>query len=247
MSTNDTELGGERKTFPATSWGLISNLANPAASGHIQGLHDLCARYWKPVYYYIRIAWDKPNEEAKDLTQEFFTFLLEGRALALYAPNRGSFRKYLKLLLRHFLEDQRKAATRLKRAGAVKFVPLTEDVTELEAFLRDPAARDPEEAFDRAWAMTIARRAMERVRERFAATGRETQFRAFEAYDLTPEGERPTYAEVASRLGVKEGDVRNYLFAVRDAVRAEVRNELAIVTRDESEADEEWADLFRSP
>ena len=37
----------------------------------------LVAAYWKPVYKYLRIRWQRSDEDAKDLTQEFFTRLIE--------------------------------------------------------------------------------------------------------------------------------------------------------------------------
>jgi hypothetical protein len=42
-----------------------------------RALEVLIAAYWKPVYKYIRLRWEKDNEQAKDLTQEFFFHLLE--------------------------------------------------------------------------------------------------------------------------------------------------------------------------
>jgi DNA-directed RNA polymerase specialized sigma24 family protein len=51
------------------------------------GSHDLKERqrayeslilaYWKPVYKTVRLKWNKSNEDAKDLTQAFFTRAME--------------------------------------------------------------------------------------------------------------------------------------------------------------------------
>src|SRR5258706_11610025 len=98
MNAGDTSLGGDHKRFPETTWSLVSKLRTPGEGPDRAGLETLCHRYWKPVYRYVRMAWAKSNDEAKDLVQAFFLWLLEGDALAKYEPGRGSFRGYLKLL-----------------------------------------------------------------------------------------------------------------------------------------------------
>ncbi len=243
--TGDTSLGGSQGRFPATELGLFSRLRGGAEEEARQSLETLCRRYWKPVYRYVRIAWAKSNEDAKDLTQAFFAWLLEGDSLKRYAPDRGSFRGFLKLLLSGFLGKQERALARLKRGGGVKILAL-DDESILKENLSDPQAADPEEAFDREWLRTLVRHAVDRVREHFAATGRSVQFRAYEEYELAPDAEPPRYSDVAARLGVAEDDVRFYLSAVREAVTVELRAELMQTTMDRDGLEEEWNALFGS-
>jgi RNA polymerase sigma-70 factor (ECF subfamily) len=202
-----------------------------------QALEALCRRYWKPVYHYLRTVLARSNDDAKDLTQAFFLSLLEGGALQKYDRALGSFRKFLKVLLGGFTSDHDKAVQRLKRGGGKKIV----NFEELDDTLSG-GATDPEQAFNQAWAKQMAREAIDRVRRRFASTGREKQFEVFDAYDLR--GDKSTYSELAQRLGLKEADVRNYLFAVREAVRIEIRQELSELTEGERDIDEEWNALF---
>jgi RNA polymerase sigma-70 factor (ECF subfamily) len=231
----DTSLGGDRGAFPETAWSVVARLGTPGS--YREAIERLCTRYWKPVYRYIRLAWAKSNEDAKDLAQAFFTWILEDEVLRKYAPERGGFRRYLKVVLKGFLGHQEEARQRLKRGGGVKIVAL-------ETAVDEPVAEpDPEKAFDQAWLNDVVRQSMDRVREAFASSGRGNQWKAFEAYDLTA-GEPPTYAELAARLDVKATDVRNWLFAVREAVRDAIRAELAETTSSESELDDEWRELF---
>ena len=58
-SGGDTTLGGGDKVFPETTLGFSGGLRNPAAADYGRALETLCARYWKPVYSYLRIAWAK--------------------------------------------------------------------------------------------------------------------------------------------------------------------------------------------
>ena len=100
MKSGDTTLGGGAKAFPETSLGFAGALKKPDELS----LETLSRRYWKPVYSFIRVGWAKSNEDAKDLAQEFFLWLLEGEALKRYDVARGGFRSFLKALLRRFVE-----------------------------------------------------------------------------------------------------------------------------------------------
>jgi RNA polymerase sigma-70 factor (ECF subfamily) len=235
----DTELGA--REFPVTSWSLVAGMNDSSTGARRQALESLCHRYWKPVYHYVRRAWSKAAEDAKDLTQAFFLQIMEGDALRRYAPERGGFRTYLKVLLRGFAADQHDAMTALKRGGAARILTLDAPEASLRDLVPDGQTVAPEELFDRSWKKEILERAVERTREWFASAGRERQFRAFEAYDLKA---GRTYAEVASELGISESDVRNYLFAVRERLRGEIRAELSQTVAAPGELEDEWRALF---
>jgi hypothetical protein len=112
--------------------------------------------------------------------------------------------------------------------------------------LRDHASLDPDREFDAAWRVEIMRRAVAVVRKRLLDDGREAKFRIFEAYDLGTTAGAPTYAELGARFGVKPSDVQNYLSAVREEVRTEIRRELSETTSSREELEEEWNAFFTS-
>jgi RNA polymerase sigma-70 factor (ECF subfamily) len=240
MPIGETSTGGAQKGFPQTVWDLVSRAQSPTAQVRRGGLEEFFRRYWKPVYHHIRVAWDKPNEEAKDLTQAFFLWIFEDDALKRYAPERASFRAYLKSLLRHFVQDPDKALYRLKRGGGVRIVSLDGEIRPLKGVLEDAQGADPERVFDHAWRVALMEHAVERVRERFRSGEKAPAFRVFEAYDLALPGERPTYAALAKRLGLSESDVHHALSAVRAEVRSEIRAELARMTATPEQLEEEW-------
>jgi RNA polymerase sigma factor (sigma-70 family) len=192
------------------------------------------------------MAWSKSNDDAKELTQAFLLWLMEGDTLERYEPGRASFRTYLKSLLRHFLQHQDEALRRLKRGGHVEIFSLSDDQARFPDLLPDPKGATPEEAFDQAWLAELLFRALGRVRERWLNGGAaaERQFKVFECYDLIPPSERPTYAELAQRFGIKATDVQNYLFTVREAVRSELRAEVGRTTSGEDSLRDEWNGLF---
>src|SRR5690242_3501359 len=77
MRGSETTLGGQDRHFPETTIGFLSLLRRRTDEGRRAALEMLCARYWKPVYAYIRAGWSKSNDDAKDLTQSFFLWIQE--------------------------------------------------------------------------------------------------------------------------------------------------------------------------
>lgn len=205
------------------------------------GLETLSRRYARPIYFYLRVARARSREDAKDLAQSFFLWLMEKNVLQRYDPRRGSFRNYLKGLLHHFMMNVERKEKRLKRGGASKRLPLS-----LDGELVDDSAKgnDPEEIFDRAWKEKVLERALERARRHFVSKGRAGYLDTFDAYYRSRSERPPTYGEVAARLKLKGSDVRNHLFTVRDRLRTEIFRELADTVGNMAELQEEWNALF---
>jgi RNA polymerase sigma-70 factor (ECF subfamily) len=222
MNSRDTSLGGAEARFPETATGVGADS------------EALARLYWKPVYAYVRLAWAKSNEDAKDLTQAFFLWLFEDRALDGYDSTRGGFRPYLKVLLRRFVGHQDRALNALRRGGSARRL-------DLDGTLPVLASResDPEAAFERVCLEEVLNGALETVRRRLTAVGREGDYRVYEAYVLAPEQDRPTYAELARTSNLTEKDVDRILAAVRADVRQAARDALA---RDAGtgSVDDEW-------
>jgi RNA polymerase sigma factor (sigma-70 family) len=223
MSDADTALGGSRRDFPSTCWTLIRQ----AKGADREPLQRLIQLYWKPAYHYVRAAGRKGVEEAKDLVQDFFARLLERKDWERLDPERGSFRGFLKRALKNFMIDAaRHDEARRPRGGALLF-PFEEcrDLT-LEA------GASPDDVFDREWIHELLRVSIRELEERFRAEGAPQVFEIFRLYCLGGGGgttrfikggaapdEAPTYAEVAAKLGLREGDVRKRLSRARAILR----------------------------
>ncbi len=63
-------------TFPLTRWSQVLAIQKDGEGRAEKALADLCQDYWSPLYAFIRRAGYRP-EDAEDLTQGFFTFLIE--------------------------------------------------------------------------------------------------------------------------------------------------------------------------
>lgn len=242
MRSGDTSLGGPAVDFAKTAWSLVERARDAAPEVRQGGLEDLCRSYWKPVYHYLRVAWAKSNEDAKDLAQAFFLWLTDGQALKRYAPERGGFRTFLKALLRHFVQHHDEALDRLKRGGGKVILRLDDDGA---LTVHDPATATPEEVFEREWRRTLMAAAVERVRRRLAAGAASVKFRVFEEYYLNgaPDA-RPTYAGIAGPLGLTEGEVKHHLADVRNDVRSEIRAQLAETVSRPDDLEDEWNAFF---
>ena len=103
----------------------------------------------------------------RDLTQAFFTSLLERRDFEQLTRERGRFRAFLLASLKHFLANDFARRRTLKRGGGVAPVSLSFDHAE-ERYAREPAdVTTPEMLYERRWALTV----IERVSPRFATNG----------------------------------------------------------------------------
>jgi RNA polymerase sigma factor (sigma-70 family) len=219
---------------------MVSGLKQFQGTRWQEALETLCQRYWKPVYLYLRIAAAKSNEDAKDLSQAFFAWLIEGHALGRYDAERGSFRQFLKVLLRRFLSHQEESMGALKRGGGSVRIPLDAVLPTLEG-----AETDPEMLFEQAWRTEVMNQARDRLRDRLTRDGDSQAFQIYEEYVLAPAIERPTYAALAERLKIREQDVKACLIRVRRRLQSEIRSDLARLAPGQGELEEEWNALFR--
>ncbi len=216
--------------FPATRASLVADLSAGAPDVRDRARARVVETYWKPVYKYLRLRWRLQPEDAEDLTQGFFASALERGWLERYDAERARFRTWLRLGVDGHAANQRKAASRLKRGGAIAHVPVDFESAEAEVLRADaPAPGDPEELFRREWVRSLFALAVEDLRAKLDGTGRTAAWRAFERYDLDgpPPGGKLTYADLARDLEVPVTKVTNDLHAARRAFRECVLARLA--------------------
>jgi len=218
----DTGIGGPVGRFPSTQLSLL----DAATTGLLnEALDRVIALYWKPVYRYIRIKFHKNNEDAKDLTQSFFTTALQRDFFARFDPAKAAFRTYLRMAVERFAANEHAAAHRQKRGGDLEFVPVDDQTISSE-----PA----ELVYEREWQRQLFALAIDDLRAHCELSGKQLQLRMFEAYDLA-ESDRPSYGELAARHGIPETSVTNHLAWTRRTLRALVTERLRGVTSGETE------------
>lgn len=235
MASMETELGGDDVRFRPTLWGTILRARDAGGEEARAALGRLADRYWKPLYFFLRRQ-GHDVETAKDLVQGFFERILEKDDLKGVAPEKGRFRNWLLVALRHFVADEQERARALKRGGG----RAPADFAEAERVLA--ASTDPADVlFVRAWATELLDRCLLRLRVEWDSKGRAGDFDAL-ARHLS--GATGTYKETADRLGVPEHEVKNRLHAMRKRLREFLREEVMESLDDPSQVDQEIADLF---
>ena len=68
------------EVFPSTVWMRVELAGDQTQPRSREALAELCQTYWHPVYAFIRRKGNDPDRAA-DLTQGFFTLLIETGAL----------------------------------------------------------------------------------------------------------------------------------------------------------------------
>jgi len=232
----DTSMGGARHQFPLTRWSVIEGARSAEPEQRQRALDVLVSGYWKPVYKYIRLHWGKQNEEAKDLTQDFFARLIEKQLLNRFDPAKARLRTYLRVCVDGLVMNSDKAAQRQKRGGDVALLPLDFESAEGEC-MQLPVARPggPEEFFAKEFARSLFGLAVDRLRNECQAKGKALHFQLIELYDIEEGGKDLTYEEVALRFGLKATDVTNYLSYARKELRRIVLEQLRTMTASEEE------------
>ena len=233
MAEKDTAIqqGGSR--FPATAWSLLSRLRDPKDPRVQEYLNRMIEMYWRPIYKYVRIAWKRTNEDAKDLTQAFFIHVLEGDLLARADPDRGNFRKLLLTSLRNFLANEARAGQAQKRGGGKVIISLDVRLDEGGT----PDSGDPQEAFESQW----ARELLERAIDKLSRTVRPPVFSAFKRFHL----EDAPVKDIAKELKATEAQVGHYIQDARTVLRRLVMDEILEYVHDDTEIARELDELFK--
>jgi RNA polymerase sigma-70 factor (ECF subfamily) len=202
-----------------------------------EALEKLCRAYWYPLYAYVRRQGYGPND-AQDLTQGFFTRLLQKNYLAQADRQKGRFRSFLLATLKHFLSDERDKAKAQKRGGGQALISLDEQTAENRYRVEPPDVMSAEKLFERRWALTLLEQARARLREEYVAVGK-TEF--YDELKILETGEKSmvTYAELAVRLGTTESAIKSAVPRLRRRYAELVREEVAHTVNSPSEIDEE--------
>ncbi len=240
---NDTAIGGAQRSFQSTLWTVVLAAKYPSSPDRREALQKLIETYWKPVYLFIRRR-GNDREASKDLAQGFFAALLERQFLQYVQRDRGKFRTFLLTALEHFMADEHDRAQALKRGGGRSAFSLDFASAEGEVG-SEPAAPDSlDRGFRRDWALKVMSQALQAVKREFAESGRAQEFEALRLHLSFAAKEAPSYAEVASALGVGEGDVRNRIHRTRARYREAILGVIRSYTETDDDAREELRDLM---
>ena len=215
--------------FNPTSWSLILK----ASAGHSGELAEFCRRYWHPLYAYARRAGQGP-EDAQDLSQGFFAYLLEKEDVLQKADaEKGKFRNFLLTLFKRYMQNEWQRGQAKKRGGDQVQV----DYEDAEFCLSDVKELGPDDAYQRAWALTLLEQAMDELEGRFMARGDVERWNLMKPY-LNGDSEAGL-REGADLLGITENAFTVAIHRLRRDFSKVLRKLVADTLNDPSEVQEE--------
>jgi RNA polymerase sigma factor (sigma-70 family) len=235
--------------FPPTRRSVIDAARSIDTEERERALEALCGAYWRPVYKYVRLRWNRPPEDAQDLTQGFFADLLERELLDKFDPAKSRLRTYLRLCVDSFVMNAEKAARRQKRGGHLVHLALdfAGAESELGATVIDasaiPSPESLEEFFEKEWIRSLFALAVEELRKLCEARERERTFRLFEAYDLEA-NDSISYEQLAQEYAIPVTDVTNALAWARREFRRIALEGLREISGSEEEYQREAKAVF---
>jgi RNA polymerase sigma-70 factor (ECF subfamily) len=233
---------GRTGQFASTHWSLVLRAADSQSTQSPEALEQFCAAYWYPLYVYVRCRGYGP-EEASDLTQEFFSRLLQKKWLREADPSRGRLRTFLLTAMMHFLVNEWHQAQTVKRGGGRTCIAL--DALEAEErFALEPRDHTtPSALFDRRWALTLIGRAQDRLRDEQLAAGAGARFALLEP-TLAGERTEAGYLALAARFAVSEGTVKSWVSRLRRRFRELLLDEIAQTLDENQDPEAELKELF---
>jgi len=242
-----TEMGGLRETFLTTHWSLIEGVQKQQDPDRaVIGL--LLARYWKPVYCYLRRK-GFGNEQAKDLTQGFLHEVVLNRHLVERAdPAKGSFRSLLLHCLRQYVIDERRRETALRQIPKEKLVSL--DMADPPELPEAASLLDPDESFNYAWKADLLERVLGEVKESYVNRGMETHWRLFHDRVLQPvlqDCHPLSLKELCTQHGIEdEAKASHMLDTVKQRFHEVLRRHVRQTVASNEDVEEELGEIVRS-
>ena len=229
--------------FLTTRWSVVLSCADSGIESNAahDALSELCKTYWRPIFAYLcRRGYS--TQDAEDLTQDFFSSLLEGPLLKRADPERGRFRSLLLKALQDFLGHAYEKSRANKRGGDMKFVSWDDWMAEAPSQLSFSAQAlnswSPEQLFDLRWAATVVEQALRRLREECQSRGRLRLFETLSPY-LTTEREDVSYQSLATTLGITESAIKKQLHNLRRRYRWLLYDEVEQTVENPSEVEGE--------
>ena len=229
--------------FSTTRWSVVLSCADSGIESVAarDALSELCKTYWRPIFAYLcRRGYS--TQDAEDLTQDFFSSLLQGPLLKRAEPERGRFRSLLLKALQDLLGHAAEKLEARKRGGGVKFVSWDDWMAEAPSQLSISAhalnSWSPEQLFDLRWAATVVEQALRRLHDECESKRRRRLFETLSLY-LTTERADVSYHNLATTLGITESAVKKQLHNLRRRYRWLIYEEVAQTVEDPREVEGE--------
>lgn len=230
--------------FVTTQWSVVEAAGDASSSSSSEALEQLCRTYWYPVYAHLRRAGQSPHD-AQDLTQAFFARLLARNGLKLADRDRGRFRTFLIVALKRFAANEWHRANTQKRGGGATHLSWDTSMAETRYGQSTEDLLSPDKAYDRQWALTLLREAMERLEEEYNLAGKKADFAKLKP-SLTADRGELDYSALAKSMSSTPGAVRVAVHRIRTRYREIFRETIAATVADPQELEAELRHLLEA-
>lgn len=243
MRPSDDSNAGKAGQFMTTCWSAVLLSGQSQAPGSDRAREEFCQLYWYPLYAFVRRR-GYNADDAKDLTQGFFLFIFDHKALQRVTPTKGKFRSFLLGSLKNYLSNEYQRENAIKRGGKIDFVSVDFSDGE-DRYSREPTdSLTPEKIFDANWALTLLERAIERLKEEYSAQGKATVFETLRPFlDVSGLAPVPSYEVASEKLKVTSAGVKTLIHRFRKRYSEILREAVAQTVTDPGEIDDEIRSL----
>jgi DNA-directed RNA polymerase specialized sigma24 family protein len=234
MSDSDVKAA---PLFLTTHWSVVLHAGREDSPRARDALAELCRNYWFPLYACARKQ-GFDLHSAQDLTQEFFTRLIEKNYLSVADRRRGRFRWFLLTAFKCFLANEWDRSQAQKRGGGKQIVSFDAMDAE-ERYRAEPSDHmSADQLYDKRWASDLLASTHNRLRSEYVGANRLERFEELKAY--LPGGQPSlSQAEVGARLGLTEGTVKQEVFRIRRRFGELLREAVAQTVAHPDEVDDE--------
>jgi RNA polymerase sigma factor (sigma-70 family) len=195
--------------FATTHWSVVVHAGDSCSPEAASALERLCQTYWYPLYVFVRRKGHN-HEDASDLTQAFFAKFLEKRYLKSVDPSQGKFRTFLLTSMTHFLANEWDKSQAQKRGGGQRVISF-DDATAEERYQLEPVElTTPETLYERRWAQTVMKVALDRL----ATETEAKRFEMLKPFLLEDKG-AVSYDEAAAELGLSVAAITSAIHRMR--------------------------------
>jgi DNA-directed RNA polymerase specialized sigma24 family protein len=225
------------RDFRTTHWSVVIRAREHWSDQSREALERLCRTYWYPIYVFVRRR-GLGSHEAEDLTQGFFTKLLEKNYLESADRDKGRFRTFLLTAVTRFLANEWDRERALKRGGGQAVFSLEDLAPEGMDAYDPPSDQTPEHLYERQWAEAVLQQVLARLRREFDGAGRAEVFDELKSFLLEEKG-AVSYADVAKRLNLTLPALKSSIFRLRQRYRDLLQDEISNTVATPQEVEDE--------
>jgi len=227
--------------FTTTHWSVVLE-AQGQSSAAQEALEKLCRTYWRPVYWFIRRQGNRP-EETEDLTQGFFSLLLERRDFDAVRKEKGRLRSYLLTSLKHFIASEQRRAMTAKRGKGQRLIPLEELRTNERVKIEPADPLSADRLYERRWALTLMEQVLRRLKDEYCTGGNAALFDSLKQL-LPDEPGAMSRADIALQLGMTDNALRQAFHRFRHRYQLLLREEISHTVAIASDVEDELRHLI---